>query len=231
MIPIYINNRNRLTTTRALVDYVQHIPQTMPILVDNDSDYPPLLEWYKACGVNVIQLRNVGPRAPWTLRHALMRDCLYYVVTDSDLDLTGVPLDMLDVLREGLERYPDRIKCGLSLEIEDLPERFASTRVIRRWEQKYWLKRVGARWWDAGVDTTFALYRSGRDWPGIFPSLRADRPYTARHVPWYRLDTEEERYYARHANPEWATWANWDKPIETQPARAHHLRTMNEEGA
>ena len=228
MIPIYINNRDHLTTTRALVAYLQRIPHTLPIIVDNESTYPPLLEWYAACGVTVVRVRNLGPRAPWLIRHDLMRDCLYYAVTDSDLDLTGVPLDVFDVLREGLERYPDRVKAGLSLEINDLPERLASTHLIRRWEHKFWLSRLDERWWEAGIDTTFALYRSGWDWPGIFPALRADRPYTARHMPWYRMDTEEERYYGEHANPEWATWSNWDRPLRTQPARAHVQRMMDE---
>jgi hypothetical protein len=228
MIPIYINNRNYLTSTRALVEFLREIKGACPIIVDNDSTYRPLLEWYEQCSVDVVRVRNLGPRAPWMIHHPLMESCLYYAVTDADLDLSGVPLDVLDVLRSGLECYPDRIKAGLSLEIEDLPDK-ASTPLIQAWESRYWRQRLDARWWDADIDTTFALYRSGREWTGIRPALRAARPYTARHRPWYRIDSEESRYYEAHADPKWATWSNWNAPIATQPARAQHLELLRQE--
>jgi hypothetical protein len=225
-VPIYINNRNRLSTTWAMIEYLQDVPGALPIIVDNASTYEPLLDWYARCGVEIVYCRNRGPRAPWLVRHVLMTQCAYYVVTDSDLDLTAVPIDVLDVLREGLERYPDRIKAGLSLETYDLPQHFASTSIVQAWERKYWIDRLDARWWNADVDTTFALYRVGAEFPGIRPALRADRPYTARHVPWYRGESEEDRYYEQHANPQWSTWSNWDAPLETQPARKYHIDTL-----
>jgi hypothetical protein len=44
----------------------------------------------------------------------------------------------------------------------------------------------------------------------IQPALRADRPYTARHVPWYRIMDEEELYYETHADHTWAsTTKSW----------------------
>jgi hypothetical protein len=227
IVPIFINNRNRLSTTRGLIEYLQNVPDALPIIVDNASTYPPLLEWYDHCHVEVVYAeRNLGPRAPWLLRHFMMTRYPYYVVTDSDLSLMNVPGDVLDMLRSGLEQYPDLVKAGLSLETCDLPQHLQSTLMIQKWEDQFWKKRIEARWWKADVDTTFALYRRGAEWPGIRPALRSDRPYTARHVPWYRIESEEERYYEEHADPKWATWANWDKPIETQPARKHHVDTL-----
>lgn len=231
IVPIYINNRNRLSSTLGLVDYLLDVPNARPIIVDNASTYAPLLAWYRLDhGIEIVRAeKNLGPRAPWLIGHALMKECAYYVVTDSDLDLNDVPRDVLAVLRSGLEKYPDRVKAGLSLEINDLPPQFESTTLVQAWEAKYWRQRLDERWFAADVDTTFALYRSGTKWPGLRPALRADRPYVARHWPWYRLDTSEDRYHDRHTDPRWTTWANWTAPISTQPARAQHLQALNDE--
>jgi hypothetical protein len=218
MIPIYINNFNRLTTTRNMVEYLQAVPDALPIVVDNASAYPPLLEWYQNRPCEVIRLNgNHGPHAPWACERSLGRGADYYVVTDSDLDLSGVPVDLLQMLRNGLIMHPKRVKAGLSLELRDLPEQFESTTIIRRWEARFWLKRIDDFWWDANVDTTFAMYRAGeKSWAHVWPALRADRPYTARHAPWYRVDSEEERYFDEHADKRWSTWAGWDRE---NPAR------------
>jgi hypothetical protein len=138
-----------------------------------------------------------------------MPDCSlgadYYVVTDSDLDLSGIPLDVLDVLRAGLERYPQVHKAGLSLEINDVP---ADTLNLD-WERSLWTRRIDDLWFDALVDTTFAMYRRGAGWAGN--GMRSDRPYTARHVPWYRKMDEEERYYMDHADIRWASHVSFWK--------------------
>src|SRR5512139_1795296 len=99
MVPIYINNRNRLTTTRRMVEYLRDVPGALPIVVDNASTYGPLLEWYQNCECEVIRMGgNIGPHAPWFVRD-LVRGAPYYVVTDADLDLADVPIDVLEVLR------------------------------------------------------------------------------------------------------------------------------------
>jgi hypothetical protein len=210
MIPIYINNFNRLTTTRNMVEYLAGVPDALPVIIDNFSTYKPLLKWYSHCPVEAIRMgNNHGPLAPWLFKN-LARGADYYVVTDADLDLTGVPTDVLQVLRSGLEKYPRRVKAGLSLETRDLPQHLDSTRIIQEWEARFWKTRIDERWWSANIDTTFAMYRAGEMWRGTGPALRADRPYTARHVPWYRIDTDEESYFSEHADKRWSTWTAWD---------------------
>ena len=200
MIPVYINNRNLLTSTRAMVDYLMGVPEAAPLIVDNASTYPPLLEWYNdGCPVPVVRSdKNGGPRG-W--QQSVLREHPYYVVTDPDLDLSGVPADVLDLLRGALEAHPEIIKAGLSLETEGLPEDALAWSV----ERKYWASRYPSdeRFWQADIDTTFAMYRTDPVWAGQYgPSLRADRPYTARHLPWYWTREnigEEERFYLKHA--------------------------------
>ena len=48
------------------------------------------------------------------------------------------------------------------------------------------------------IDTTFAVYRKDGPQGHYGPAIRANRPYTARHLPWYwdpaNLDKEQKQY-------------------------------------
>ena len=215
MTPIYINNRNWLTPVQRMVAKLRQIREAHVVIIDNNSTYQPLLDWYVSCGVHVVKLgRNGGPQAPWTLEHLCMGE-EFYVVTDPDLDIDNVPLDMLDYLKSGLREFPERIKAGLSLEASDLPDTELG-RQVKAWEEKFWQHPMcGFRFFDADVDTTFAMYRA--DFNALAarnprrPALRAVRPYTARHLPWYihpKTMTEEEMFYFACCGRRWSSWAN-----------------------
>lgn len=213
--PIYINNFNRLTTTRQMCEYLDNVADVRAVIIDNASTYGPLLDWYEHGGRSVVRLsNNLGHLAPWSSGIVSKTATPYYVVTDSDLDLEGCPTDLMSVLWDGLSRYPTRSKAGLSLEIDDLPPSPQRNRVVQ-FESKYWHRRLDSRFFDAGVDTTFALYLTGR--ARVAPrtygnAIRSDRPYTARHVPWYSTPgnfSEEENYYLKTASPKVSTMAGW----------------------
>lgn len=221
MACIYINNFNRLTTLKALCEYADLLPGTNVKIIDNGSTYPPLLDWYRHCKRNVVMLgENVGHLAPW--RTGIVRQDRepYYVVSDSDLDMSMVPLDVLDVLRSALERFPTRVKVGVGLEIADLPAtRLVKT--VKAEQERYWRHRVKGKpgvaepFFMAPVETTFALYRHGQR-AASGPALRTDRPYVARHVPWYGVPgqlSEEELYYLQSAKREESTTKRWNGVI------------------
>lgn len=213
MIPIYINNRDRLTTTRRLAEQCSRLTLAEVVIVDNASTYPPLLDWYYRCPFRVEMLpTNVGPRGVWTsprLATHVERGITHYVVTDSDLDIEDVPRDVLTLLESGFDRYPWAIKSGLSLEINDLPCGYPYKSQVRDRELPYWSDQVDAEFFRAHIDTTFAMYRTGSGWGGYGPALRTNRPYTARHVPWYQVgeDTDEERYYLQHLSTAGIFWS------------------------
>lgn len=218
-IPVYINNFNRMTTTRGIVEYLKKVDGAFPVIVDNGSSYPPLLEWYKTKPCETVLLNeNVGKFAPWTrgcvqwaAAHRARFESEFYVVTDSDLDLSGVPFDVLDVLIEGWARFPSSRKIGLSLEINDLPSDSPILDSVSQWESKFWQERSGM-FWRADIDTTFAMYRADMNHANVMETTnawRTDRPYTARHTPWYITDdtiTEEERYYIEANASKTAGW-------------------------
>ncbi len=120
-VPIIINNRNIFGWCRDMVEYLKRIPDTRVIVLDNQSSYKPLLAYYDTHPCEIVRLpSNMGKLAPWKSGLVDKLGGEYYVVTDPDLDLSGVPLDVLDVLRAGMEKY-EVCKAGLSLAIDDLP--------------------------------------------------------------------------------------------------------------
>jgi hypothetical protein len=203
MIALIINF-NRLTLPKNMADWLVK-RGCEPVFVDNNSDYPPLLEYYYKCPYKVVRLnQNFGHTVIWG---AGILDELniheQHIITDPDLDLSGVPDDFLEVLKEGLARYPDYHKCGLSLEINDLPDTPAGNMVRNGFEAPYWVKKIDERYIEADIDTTLAVCR-----PEIrthtTSAIRTDRPYTARHLPWYYDHIndlpEDEQYYFKTCN-------------------------------
>jgi hypothetical protein len=198
---VLIINFNRLTLPSRMADWLAD-HGCEPIFIDNASTYEPLKEYYLRCPYRVVEMyQNFGHTVIWTqdiVNKLGIKD--RYIVTDSDLDLSFVPDDFLKVLNKGLDLYPQFDKCGLSLEIEDLPDSVEGN-FIRKIETKYWNKPLDKRYFDAPVDTTFALYWVNRY---TLSGIRANRPYTARHLPWYYTNfdllPEDERNYFLTAN-------------------------------
>ena len=46
-VPIIINNRDRLTTLRNMINSLQNMGYKNLYIIDNESTYPPLLSYYK----------------------------------------------------------------------------------------------------------------------------------------------------------------------------------------
>tara|TARA_R110000868_G_C10889216_1_gene763469 strand:- start:1081 stop:1755 length:675 start_codon:yes stop_codon:yes gene_type:complete len=212
---VFIVMYNRLATARKLAEFLTNTGCEV-ILIDNKSTYPPLLEWYKQCPYKVHMLEhNYRERAFWDSKLFEEYKDEYYIVTDPDLDLTGIPLDYLEVLKHGLDNNKDIMKCGVSLRIDDLPIN-TYTREIKNFEGKYWVNKDKVGNWVAGVDTTFAMYdrkRQGKGWGDgdrFYQATRLPQPYTARHVPWYMneeslIKSSEELYYHKNCNNQWAS--------------------------
>jgi len=195
----YIINFNRLTYTRQMIEWC-HENGLRPIIIDNASDYQPLLDYYDTRPCEIIKLPgNYGHTVTWQGHIELPNE--RFIITDPDLDMSGVPSDFLQIMNEGLDRYYAD-KCGLSLEIEDLPDS-EEGRLIRKIEAGFWRTPLDSKFYDAITDTTFALYRETVRQHSL-NAVRTNRPYTARHYSWYYTDfnllPEDEQHYYRTAN-------------------------------
>jgi hypothetical protein len=196
----FIINFNRLTYLRDMVTWcLEH--NLEPVIVDNASDYAPLLEYYHSKPCQIIQMpHNYGHTVMWQGLIKLPKG--RFIITDPDLDMSGVPDDFLKMMNLGLDCYPWAAKCGLSLEIDDIPEGLEK-QAIYGIESNYWMHPLDPLFFKADVDTTFALYReTTREHTHV--AVRCNRPYTARHYSWYYQDFEDipkdEQNYYRTAN-------------------------------
>ncbi len=223
-IPCFIIARDRFTMIRNTVEQVQRLG-CVPIILDNDSKYPPLLEWYNnhfgpevgsVIKLDEIYQAETPHRNLW--KHVLpqwgiekfkeMWGTEYYIVTDPDLDLSTLPDDTIDVLKRGLIQgcvY----KCGSALCISDVHEDWREK--VLSWECYFWDNYIelGTQvYFEAPIDTTFALYNiynafEQKYWDCSCKALRAGPPYVVRHIPWHvgKAEwTEEDRYYYDHMN-------------------------------
>jgi hypothetical protein len=199
-----IINFNRLLLPVRLAEWVAQ-RGVEPVFIDNASNYPPLIDYYNYTPYEVLRLpTNYGHTVLWQyplLKKLGIRERFIY--SDPDLDLTGVPDDFVEVMHEGLNKYPWAEKCGLSLEINDLPDTEEGIYIKNGPEKPMWEDPLDDLYFRAITDTTFAMYRYPIG-PYSHVAIRTNRPYTCKHLPWYYTDfdslTDDERYYYETAN-------------------------------
>jgi len=205
-IPIIINNRNRLTFLLELISSLEVRGYYNIYIIDNNSTYPPLLDYYKKCPYRIFRLnQNVGHLAIWATDIFKLFINDYYVYSDPDIvPIEECPDDFMSFFVDTLKKYKFTPKVGFSLKIDDLPDCFSKKHDVINWENHFFETKVDEFLYLAPVDTTFALYRpwarNGAN--SAFKMFRTAHPYMARHKPWY-IDnsnlTEEEKYYIEHA--------------------------------
>lgn len=201
---IVINNRNRLSTTKKMVDTLLRLNENEQIIIiDNGSTYPPLLEWYKEMQhkIDIRMLKNEGHLALWANR--IEKELgEYFVYTDSDLELPeDFPKDWKDRMFDVLFSHPNYIKVALAIRIDDIPDHYRYKNQVIRNEGAWWLNEIEQGIFDADTDTTFFLIKNTGD--NTYRSLRIAAPeMTCRHIPWYidlnNLDEEEKYYLENH---------------------------------
>ncbi len=216
--PTFIICRDRVTCTAQLVSWLEQAGQQRIYLVDNDSTYQPLLEYYEQTPHTVIRVGgNGGQTIVWNsdILNTFAKD-EYFIVTDPDvIPVEECPADWAERFRHVLDNYQDRTKVGFGLKLDDLPDHFKFKQNVIDYESKFfhWAgPEPGLHF--APIDTTFALYRPGATQDISF-SCRTSGAYLARHLPWY-IDSEnpgeEEQYYIEHAHTRINSWNHIDLP-------------------
>lgn len=205
-IPIFINSRDRMGCLEKLIQWLWKHEYHNIYVLDNDSTYPALLNYYQALeqkGIFVIYLRrNFGHKALWDsgILEKLNIETPY-IYTDSDILLSAeCPDDVIERCLMLLRRNPLLKKVGLGLQYDDIT--FYNKEFIQNIEGDMYHNLIDKDTYFSGVDTTFAVYRNYRHYH-IYESARLAGPYMAYHLPWYYdYDNlpEDEAYYLEHAN-------------------------------
>ena len=197
-IKVVINNRNRLTTTKKMVEHLLDLNSNEQIIIiDNQSTYEPLLKWYEQIDkvVDIRYHKNEGHLALWaTGLYKELDD--YFVYTDSDIELNEkFPRHWKKIMLSLCQKY--KKKVGLAIRVDDLPNHYRYKNQAIRNEGRWWLNEVEPDVFEADTDTTFFMLKNFGD--NQYSSVRiAYDTMICRHMSWYldlnNLDTEE-RYY------------------------------------
>lgn len=213
-IPIIINNRNRVTYLSRLINSLENRGYRNINIIDNNSDYPPLLDYYKNTKYKIYSLNyNGGFCALWDsgIFDRYFKN-IFYVYTDSDMELAeDCPDNFLSFMLFNLWRHKKVDKIGLSININDLPDNYNKKSDVINHESQYWENEFDKNLFDAYVDTTFALYRQNKFGPtGYIKALRLKPPYSIKHLPWYENSDQQNKeniYYMTHCE----TRSQWSK--------------------
>ena len=221
-IPCFVISYNRPTFLKKCVEALALEERLEIIIVANDGIFHE----------NIIQKQipkssNLGHKVIWEDEEIIksIRDSnVPYIVTDCDIVVPS-KLPWLDVLLSGMERLPKYNKFGLGLNTRWIPDGYPQkAEVLHHENHVIYKKPIGdARFIEAPVDTTLALYRAGYtkysiwgndselQWTGECNSVRTFAPYEATHLTWHmskeELAGEEHQYYCKSINKNSTHWS------------------------
>lgn len=214
-IPIVILNKDRLHPLQLLIESLRSRGYNNIIIIDNESTYPPLMEWYKVSGAEVFYnnipetLYDTGTfyRLAFEIKHPRFVEIVkdFYVFTDSDvIPDDDIPVDFIDNMVKLCGELKVH-KIGLGLRVDNLPET-SYTNSVKEIEAQYWSTKIdhmGYKLYAAPIDTTFAVY-----YPDTKPlwghGFRMGGQFVAKHMPWYydiENLPEDELYYLKNLKP------------------------------
>jgi hypothetical protein len=215
-IPIFIVNFNRFQTVKDLVESLLKRNYNNIAIIDNASEYPPLLDWYSKCPVTVVRLnRNIHSGVLNLLQEFKpVTTTGLYVYSDGDVvPVEEAPVDFIDHMVEIVKEYK-MPKLGLSLKIDDLPDHYKYKSEVIAHESQFssgsYIDTQYCRIYKAAVDTTFGICATP-DCGLIMEAYRTGWPYTARHIPWYYDSNnlpEDERLLKAKKHPQIGHWSS-----------------------
>jgi glycosyltransferase involved in cell wall biosynthesis len=220
-IPIFINSYNRFYYLKNLINKLEQLNYKNIVIIDNNSTYQPLLNYYKTLPYEILYLsENQGHKAFWNTGLHKKYFNSFYVYTDPDIEPIGLcDKKFMRNFLNNLIRYPHIDKIGFGIITDDIPQEYKFKKEVLFSEKKYLNYPINSKLFYSKIDTTFALYSPGYDLynkgESFYTSLRTSGKYRIRHLPWYELETEnneEYLHYYRTAN-ESASWLWKEKSL------------------
>jgi hypothetical protein len=223
-IHIVILNRDRLYPLKDQVDVLKRKGYHNITIIDNQSTYQPLLDWYKESELDVFY-NDITENSCHAFRDLVLMGhpkfveitSNWYVFNDSDIiPLDDVPDNFINDLVEYAIRHK-RSKVGMSIKIDDLDMSYPLNAWVHSYESTYWTNAIvdgGVELYPHPIDTTFAVHA-----PHTIPTwsndtLRVGVPYIVKHAPFYYDPEnlpEDEKYYLERIN---RSSSNWSSKVE-----------------
>jgi len=213
-IPIFIVVYNRLWCLKRCIASLAPSGQEI-VLINNGSDYKPLLAWMRNQPYPVIHLPKI--RSTGELYRSIRRGISQwlakpkfkqhpidgYVLTDPDIEIEHPQGPWLSLMHKCLKAHPQAQCVGSALRTDDIPAHYplrASAIACEQWCKKepiFEWEGVPIRW--SHIDTTLALYRPKFVKHGVaMRAIRMRGPGMARHLDWYinpKHMTPDQRVY------------------------------------
>lgn len=221
-IPIIINNFNQFFYMKDMIDFLLKSGYKNIIILDNQSTYPKLLDYYKKNDnkkFKVIYLhKNYGHKALWDSGYINKFKNNYFVYTDPDLNISKLPHDFVKDFIDIHKKYGNiKIKIGCSLRIDNLPNHFKNKNEVIKWEKKFWKKPIQSYTknnkkvviYKAEVDSTLALYPKNYTNYTV-KGLRVSGEYNIEHKPWYfsKNIPDDFKYYLKLKKQNIGHWSS-----------------------
>ncbi len=215
----FIINYNKLEVFKRCLKSLEPILEKIYI-IDNASDYKPLLEYYEKIKSYKIQIIHNSPiKEPYhleALRYYIEKYKYgdYYLVTDSDIELLYPELAIKAYVKI-LKKF-ERINCvGAQLKIDNIPDDYPAKDSVLAIHSYFYntkpYKYDNIYYRVAKIDTTLAVYRTEEEWKRLEDmSIRCYYPFNALHLDWYITPqnmTEDQRYFLeRSKNSKVSHW-------------------------
>ncbi|WP_347924934.1 glycosyltransferase family 2 protein [Pontimicrobium sp. SW4] len=210
-IPIIIVSYNQLFYLKKLINFLLKNEYSNIVIVDNNSNYKPLLTYFDELKdkVEIHRLtENFGHRVFWEQKEIFNKyNKGYYVLTDPDIvPLNSCPNDFVLKFKQLLDKNWKLSKVGFSLITDDIPDTNPNKTKILEWENRFWKNKTKSGDYQSSIDTTFALYPPKNIWSfreNFYHAIRTNNPYMAIHGGWYMdIDnlTEEQKFYMSTAS-------------------------------
>lgn len=220
-IKIVILNRDRLHPLVEQVEVLKRKGYYNITIIDNQSTYEPLLEWYKTSGIDVFYNNIVSNSCKAFLElvrigHPKFTEIVsnWYVFNDGDIiPEEQVPDNFIQDLINYATKY-GKTKVGMSIRIDDIDLNYPLNKWVHEYESTYWTNGTldGDVWlYPHPIDTTFAVHSPGTmpDWSS--DTFRVGTPYIVKHAPFYYDPEnlpEDEKYYLEHMNKNSSNWSS-----------------------
>jgi hypothetical protein len=141
LIPVYIISFNRLKYLKQSIEWLESNGHTNIIIIDNNSTFKPLLEFYDHTPHKVIKInKNKGHLVfHKDIRFFFIRNFTFYVLTDPDLlPVKECPADYMNHFVNTIKSNQMFTKVGFSLKIDDLPDTYPLKNLVIEWESKFY---------------------------------------------------------------------------------------------
>jgi len=215
-VPIIVPVFDLVTYAKFMVSQLLDYGLENFIICDNNSTYPPMIEYLDELSKTQRVVRfdeNLGPRVFAERPDFLSIMPEYFIITDPDIKFNkNLPKNFIEKMKTIIETYGVS-KCGFAVDVwsDEACSKFYKRKEILSGEFSLWSKKINNEYekddlYVAQIDTTFCLYNSEKikneiNSAGMLcntSSIRIAGRFLCEHMGYWEkqpITHEEEEYY------------------------------------